>query len=270
MGLTIKRSDNRDVKMRKPINRAGAISNDIYRKGQPKESVHIALIIDATRSRSFTWNRIREDFAAQVGHLDTDVGSVILTVLYFKGNSVFTLGTFRDLQKLSERMKVVECDRGLTKIARSLDVLTEWVRTGQVIPIDAALVFGDTTDGDMFEDLVSSADRFGKPIVTLLEDTHKAQEEIGFEFDTAQLTTRDHRYNLAGLSHRSGVEGCPINYDSEVLFVDYIKVIAAGVRGEEAVTKLKISGEVSEKIWQSMPEIEKMGIGTVVREEINS
>lgn len=262
--------------MNQPANTASVFQGATYIERHEEKPVEIGILFDATGSREESIDQIRRDFTAQINRLiDQDAaGKIRITLFSHSGNGVKNVGTFDDLEEVSNAVSHIQCVKGPTEIETSLLTISR-LENGQHIPkLDALIIHGDGVDEvDMSyntnrgqwgtinrqrqQSVIAASEDFGRPIITLLETTHG----IGHTVPNRDVPT------MSAMSESTGIQGCPIQYDSRINFADYVLVVAAATKGPKAVEELKQSGAIPDDVWNVVPD-EMIESVTAVTEEI--
>ena len=223
--------------------------------------VHISIVMDATKSREMSIENAKTDFAKQMQRLKEITQSVsslenLHISLFSFGETGSTYhGIFDDPTEVSAAFDQIECTGAPTQICSTLQHAQDLVLEHGLVPIDAALVIGDTADSGRMTNLNKEHPNF-------FRDTHQNLRETGVEFGAPIITMLDetdlrdgvgtHWFDkpaMQELSESSGVFGCPIDHDADITFTDYVAAVAAIRSGPEAVQELQESGLVGEKAW---------------------
>ncbi|GJL84994.1 MAG: hypothetical protein DHS20C02_07690 [Micavibrio sp.] len=243
-------------------NTADVFGDAVQIKRYEPKPVHLALAIDITASRENSIESAQTDFAKQMRDLKQTIESVssienlTITLVTYKGNTVSYEGTFKDPEKVSEAFSALKCEKGCTQICQSLDVLKKIDEHKMYDPINAVLVIGDTVDSgrvkaktrvklrkkypgfapDTLKYLELAGRNFGAPIITLVEETGGTDP---WDYEAFKK-----------LSESSGIQGCPLEWDAEIKFKDYVAATAAMAAGPEAVKEM--ADKVDPKVWLKM------------------
>ena len=243
----------------------GGASGDTvqFKKGEARP-FHAVIVMDATASRDATIDAAKANFKDQMERLQTvvenlsSVENLRLTLATFGGNKAPVVqGPFDTPQDVSAAFDQVQCEEGVTSIAQTFELLRESSKSHEMAKIDAAIYIGDTSDSgrhyqqhfihhpDNLEALESVGTSVDFPIITMLDHTTHTQG-----YDVLALQT---------LSESTGIMNCPIDYRSEITFVDMLAAtIALKAEGPKALDRLIDRGLVSDKVRDHIaPETQK-------------
>lgn len=258
-----------------PRNTAGVDDGDAKVERHEARPVHIALVIDTTGSRSEFIDDARIELRRQMEVLkDTldevsSIGNLQITLATFGGGEIKIFNTFNDPVLVAEAFKDVECENDLTRICDTLERLGDCVDSGDIPDVDAVFFIGDTMDGHQFEifppfdtvnlgslyntnpymvpnaktpdtdlNLFESGKLFGAPIITMVH--------------ASEQTTLKVHHSFQLLSRGSGVEECPLMYNADIKFADYMLATAAMVAGPQAVEELQDKQLVDAAVWDDI------------------
>ena len=228
------------------------------------DPISIAVVMDATKSRESNIESSKIDFESQMRRLKQiveEVSSLVnlqIGLFTFGENGPVAYGFSHDPMNTAQIFNDIECTQAPTQICSTLYEVKNFADAYDV-SVDAALVIGDSVDSgrveefknnpnifpDTLKNLGETGLNFGAPIITMLDETELRDGEGTHWFD---------RNAMQQLSESSGVQGCPVDHDTDITFVDYVASVAAMRVGPEAVRELKDSGLVNEEVWESFPE----------------
>lgn len=247
------------------INEHGSVNVERH-EAQP---VHLAIVMDMTDSAESRIANAKIDFATQMRALKenieavSSIGSLQLSLVTHQGNVASYQGTYDDPEKLAELFQTLECQEGFTQICGSLEHLRDIQERSIIEDVDAVLVIGDTANSgagsglddynklaevlainpdficDTHSNLRAAGESFGAPIITMLDETEATKH------------VRDNN-GFKELSAASGVQGCPLDYDAEITFSDYVAATAAMTAGPEAVEEM--ADKVNPRLWMQIPQ----------------
>ncbi|MEM8833705.1 MAG: OmpA family protein [Pseudomonadota bacterium] len=255
-----------DGSQKNGINTDAVLGKAFIERHEEEGYVDVAIVLDATRSRKASIDKIKRDFYNQMDKLSAVATDKLRLSIFSYGNGTDKFddgsgdakisdptyhGTFTDFHSAADAVSRIQCEPGLTGIFNTLGLLSQMQSMEKIPQLDAVILYGDTVDelsnSNNLDSITTYARNMAIPIVTFLERTYGGSGTVPDRDIPA----------MRQISEATGVKNCPIPYEfnnPQVGFADYVRVIAAATQGPEAVAELKATGEIPDYVWETVPE----------------
>ena len=127
-----------------PVTKTNAFSRAMKRLKERGRAVRIGFVIDATASRSGTWETAQTT-QARMFRAVAGLRSLSLRLIHYGGNTLTDHGWSNDPRALAAAMAKVRCESGLTQILEALSVFIDGPAEQRT---NAVILIGDSFEED--------------------------------------------------------------------------------------------------------------------------